>query len=164
MRRLKIFNCLLEHSLNLLELEMQTNCFIIQCALITKVEESETIFENAERDFIRDCTQRQADATINTLLCFSQCIKVKCDSDFLWVLSFLFILRWMLTNLDLVVYRLSYYFINVLNGLKHFYDKIKVLIESKDSKIYFCNKLIICRLNMYLKVLLYYLRSILYVK
>ena len=39
-----------------------------------------------------------------------------------------------------------------------FYDKIKPLIESKDSKIHFCNKFIICRLNMYLKVLLYYLR------
>ena len=39
------------------------------------------------------------------------------------------------------------------------YDKIKPLIESKNSKIYFYNKFIICRLNMYLKVLLYYLRS-----
>ena len=46
---------------------------------------------------------------------------------------------------------------------KTFYDKIKPLIESKDSKTYFCNKFIICRLNMYLKVLLYYLRFILYV-
>ena len=35
---------------------------------------------------------------------------------------------------------------------------MKPLIESKDSKIYFCNKFIICRLNMYLKVLLFYLR------
>ena len=34
---------------------------------------------------------------------------------------------------------------------KTFYDKIKALIESKDSKIHFCNKFIICRLNMYLK-------------
>ena len=34
---------------------------------------------------------------------------------------------------------------------KTFYNKIKLLIESKDSKIYFCNKFIICRLNMYLK-------------
>ena len=40
-----------------------------------------------------------------------------------------------------------------------FYDKIKALIESKDYKIHFCNKLIICQLNKYLKVLLYYLRS-----
>ena len=58
-------------------------------------------------------------------------------------------------NLDLVVYRLRYYFINMLIGLKHFMTKLK----SKDSKIHFCNKLIICRLNMYLNVLLYYLRS-----
>ena len=65
-----------------------------------------------------------------------------------WTLSFLFILRWMLTNLDLLVCRLSYYFINVLNGLKH--DKIKALINwYKDTKIYFCNKFIICWLNMY---------------
>ena len=42
---------------------------------------------------------------------------------------------------------------------KTFYGKIKPLIESKDSKICFCNKSIICRLNMYLKVLLYDLRS-----
>ena len=42
---------------------------------------------------------------------------------------------------------------------KTFYDKIEQSTESKDSKIYFCNKFIICRLNMYLKVLLYYLRS-----
>ena len=35
---------------------------------------------------------------------------------------------------------------------KTFDDKIKALIESKDSKICFCNKFIICRLNMYLKV------------
>ena len=42
---------------------------------------------------------------------------------------------------------------------KTFYDKIKPLTESKDSKIYFCNKFKICRLNMNLKVLLYYLRS-----
>ena len=62
-------------------------------------------------------------------------------------------------NLDLVVYRLRYYFINVLNGLKTFYDKIKPLIESKASKIYFCNKFMICRLHMYLNALLYYLRS-----
>ena len=39
-----------------------------------------------------------------------------------------------------------------------FYDKIKPLMESKDSKIYFFNKFIIYPLNMYLKVLLYYLR------
>ena len=64
-----------------------------------------------------------------------------------WTLSFLFILRWMLTNLYLVVYRLSYYFINMLNGFK-------TLIEFKDFKIYFCSTFIICRLNMYLKVLL----------
>ena len=38
-------------------------------------------------------------------------------------------------------------------------DKIKALIESKDSKIYFCNGFIIYWLNIYLKVLLYYLRS-----
>ena len=43
--------------------------------------------------------------------------------------------------------------------LKTLYDKIKPLIESRDSKIYFCNKCLLCRLNMYLKVLLYYLRS-----
>ena len=76
-----------------------------------------------------------------------------------WMLNFLFILGWMLTNLDLVVYRLKYYFINMSNGLKHFMKIIKPLIESKDSKIYFCNKFITCWLNMYLKVLLYYLRS-----
>ena len=34
---------------------------------------------------------------------------------------------------------------------KTFYEKIKALIESKDSQIYFCNKFIICQLNMYLK-------------
>ena len=43
----------------------------------------------------------------------------------------------MLSNLDLVVYRLRYDFINVLNGLKHFMKKkqknIKPLIESKNS-------------------------------
>ena len=50
-------------------------------------------------------------------------------------------------------------FCKCVKCFKTFYDKIKPLIESKDSKIYFCNKLIICRLNMYLKVLLYYLRS-----
>ena len=38
-------------------------------------------------------------------------------------------------------------------------DKIKALIESKGSKIYFCNRFIIYWLNIYLKVLLYYLRS-----
>ena len=37
---------------------------------------------------------------------------------------------------------------------KTFYDKIKPLIESKDSKIYFCTKFKICRLNMYLRSLL----------
>ena len=57
---------------------------------------------------------------------------------------------------DLVVYRLRYYFINM--WFKTFYEKIKPLIESKDSKIYFCNKFKICRLNMYFKVLLYNLR------
>ena len=62
-------------------------------------------------------------------------------------------------NLDLVVYRLRYYFISVLNGFKTFYDKVKALIESKESKVYFCNKFIICRLHKYFKVLLYYLRS-----
>ena len=36
---------------------------------------------------------------------------------------------------------------------KTFYDEIKPLTESKNSKIYFCNKFIICRLNMYFKVL-----------
>ena len=41
-----------------------------------------------------------------------------------------------------------------------FCDKIKSIIESKDSKIYFCNKFMICRLNMYFKVLLYFLRYI----
>ena len=46
-----------------------------------------------------------------------------------------------------------YYFINVLNGLKHFMTKNKTLIESKDTKIYFTNKFIICRLNMYLRLL-----------
>ena len=35
------------------------------------------------------------------------------------------ILRWMLTNLDLVVYHLTCYFINVLNCLKHFMTKLK---------------------------------------
>ena len=39
-------------------------------------------------------------------------------------LNFLFILRCILTNLDLVVYRLRYYFRNVLNGLKHFMTKL----------------------------------------
>ena len=39
----------------------------------------------------------------------------------------------MLTNLDLVVYRVRYYCINVLNGLKHFMTKF--------------------RLNMYLNIL-----------
>ena len=43
-----------------------------------------------------------------------------------------------------------------------FHHKIKALIESKDSKIYFCNKFIIWRLNIHLKVLLIYM--ILYVK
>ena len=42
---------------------------------------------------------------------------------------------------------------------KTFYDKTEPLIEYKDSKIYFYIKFIICRLNMYLNVLLYYLRS-----
>ena len=42
---------------------------------------------------------------------------------------------------------------------KIFYDKFKPLIESKDSKMYFCNNFIIFRLSMYLKVLLYSLRS-----
>ena len=42
-----------------------------------------------------------------------------------WTLNFLFILRWMLKNFDLVVYSLKYYFINVLNGLKHFMTKLK---------------------------------------
>ena len=62
-----------------------------------------------------------------------------------WTESFLFILRWMLTNLDLVVYRLRYYFINVLNGLKHFMTnfKIKPLTESKDSKNIFLQKYIL---------------------
>ena len=32
---------------------------------------------------------------------------------------------------------------------KTFYDKIKPLAESKDSKIYFFNKFIICRLNIF---------------
>ena len=41
---------------------------------------------------------------------------------------------------------------------KTFYDKIEKIIESKVSKIYFCNTFIVCPLNMYLKVLLYYLR------
>ena len=38
-------------------------------------------------------------------------------------------------NLDLAVYRLRYYFINVLQSLT-FYDKLKPLVEPKDSKIY----------------------------
>ena len=38
-------------------------------------------------------------------------------------LNFLFILRCILTKLDLVVYRLRYYF-NVLSGLKHFMTKL----------------------------------------
>ena len=38
-----------------------------------------------------------------------------------------------------------------IKWFKTFYDKIKPLFESKDSKIYFCNKFIMCRLNiMYL--------------
>ena len=41
-----------------------------------------------------------------------------------WTLSFLFIVRWMLMNFHLVVYRLRYYFINVLNGLKHLMTKL----------------------------------------
>ena len=41
-----------------------------------------------------------------------------------WTLSFVFILRWMLTNLDLVVYCLKEYCINVLNGLKQFMTKL----------------------------------------
>ena len=72
--------------------------------------------------------------------------------------SRLFILRGILTNLDLVVCRLRYYCRNMLNCLKHFMTK-KTLNEFKDSKIYFWNKFIICQLNMYLKVLLYYLRT-----
>ena len=46
-----------------------------------------------------------------------------------------------------------------IKWFKTFYDKTKPLIEHKDSKIYCCNKFIVCRLNMYLKVLLYSLRS-----
>ena len=73
----------------------------------------------------------------------------------------------MLTNLDLVVCRKlgfsgllpNILFYKHVKWFKTFYEKIKPLIEFKDSKIYFCNKFIICRLNMYLKVLLYYLRS-----
>ena len=42
-----------------------------------------------------------------------------------------------------------------IKWFRTFYDKIKPLTESKDSEIYFCNKFIICQLNMYLKVLLY---------
>ena len=53
-------------------------------------------------------------------------------------------------SLDLVIYRQRYHFINVF----------KTLIESKDSKIYFCNKFIICQLNMYLKVLLCYTKRL----
>ena len=88
-----------------------------------------------------------------------QTFSVYGDDCFLkgWTLSFLFILWWMLTNLDLVVPKILFY--KRVIWFKTFYDKIKPLIESKDSKIYFCNKFIICRLNMYLKVLLYYLRS-----
>ena len=37
-----------------------------------------------------------------------------------WMLSF----WWMLTNLDLVVYHLKSYFVNVLNALKHFMIKL----------------------------------------
>ena len=40
------------------------------------------------------------------------------------MLNILFILKGILTNLDLVVYRLKYYFKNVLNGLKHFMTKL----------------------------------------
>ena len=46
-----------------------------------------------------------------------------------------------------------------IKWFKTFYDKIKPSIEFKDSKIYFCNKFIIYRLNMYFKVSLNYLRS-----
>ena len=60
-----------------------------------------------------------------------------------------------------MVYRLRYHFINMLKWFKTFYDKIIALIESKDSKIYFCNTFIICWLKLYLKVLL---DQILYVK
>ena len=63
----------------------------------------------------------------------------------------------MLSNLDLVVYKILFY--KRAKWFKTFYDKIKPLIESKDSKIYFCIKFIIYRLNVYLNVLLYYLRS-----
>ena len=62
----------------------------------------------------------------------------------------------MLTNLDLVDIILYY---KHVKWFKTFYDKIRPLIESKDSKIYFCNKFIICRVNKSLKVLLYYLIS-----
>ena len=46
----------------------------------------------------------------------SQAVFVACNLKG-WTLSFLLILRWMLTNLDLIVYHLRYYFINMLNGL-----------------------------------------------
>ena len=61
--------------------------------------------------------------------------------------------------MDLVVYHVKILFYKRIKWFKTFYDKIKALIESKDSKIYFCNKFITCRLNMCLKVLLYHLRS-----
>ena len=49
-------------------------------------------------------------------------IKIKKMSSFKGcTLNFLFILRCILTNLDLVVYRLRYYFRNVL---KHFMTKL----------------------------------------
>ena len=37
-------------------------------------------------------------------------------------------------KVDLVVYRLRYYFINVLNGLKHFMTKLYHLLNPKTLK------------------------------
>ena len=53
----------------------------------------------------------------------------------------------MLTNLDLVVYRLRYYFIDVLNSLKYFMTKLKHSLNPKTLKIYFCITFIVCRLG-----------------
>ena len=50
-------------------------------------------------------------------------------------LNFLFILKCILTNLDLVVvYSLRYYFRNVLNGLKHFMTKLNHWLNPKTLK------------------------------
>ena len=46
----------------------------------------------------------------------------------------------------LLVYCLRYYFINV-KWFKTFYDTIKPLIESEDSKMYFCEPPILLRVR-----------------